>query len=419
VIVVGLDLHDKSPLADWPARTKFLERVLGRKAQRASQANGVENFSQGKRLGFIDISGQLRAALDQFAAVEFVPFWAVAGTALVFIGLLFPLNYLLVHRWLNRQWLAWFVFAASIIAFSAGAYAWANRAKGNGLHANQVDLVDVDLQNGRVRGTTWFNLFNPENSKFDLKLDPEFAGMKAGNGVPGTDVGSNCLLTWLGLPGEGLGGMSSRAANAPLFDEPYTINAKPGEIEGAPVAIWSSKSFVARWESRGSGIDSQIAATAGGKLRGTLVNQLGVPLQDCVLFYGGWAYPLENLATGQTVEFDRRDPASALSVLTLRSTWSPTSEVASYDRAGFEATRILQVMMFYDLAGGSNYTGLLNRYQSFVDLSHQLNFGRAILVGRGPSGATLQINGQPLEQSQMNRHDTMYRFLLPVQRASD
>ncbi len=60
----------------------------------------------------------------------------------------------------------------------------------------------------------------------------------------------------------------------------------------------------------------------------------------------------------------------------------------------------------------------MNRYQSFVDLSDQIELGRAVLVGRGPAAASMEVNGAPLSESQMNRHDTIYRFLLPVAKAN-
>ncbi len=418
VLVVGLDLHT-SPLAEWPARTKFLERLLGRRVQRTGRTSGQENFSQAKRLGFIDISGQLRAALDQFADVQLVPFWAVAATALIYIGLLFPLNYFVIHRWLKRQWIAWFVFSTCIVLFSVAAYAWANRSKGDQLHANQLDLIDVDVNAGLVRGTTWFNLFSAENARYDLTLQPQFTGMKnetgdAASSGSTSSESSHSLLSWLGLHGTGLGGMSSAAVNAPLFDEPYVVDRQQGNIVAAPVSIWSSKNFIARWDAKAGGAEAALTATAGGQLRGTLTNRLDAPLRNCVVFFGGLAYPLEDLNAGQTVQFDRRDPISAAALLTERPSTAGKDQTPPYNRACIDPLRILQVMMFYDLAGGANYSGLLNRFQSFVDLSNQLNYGRAILVGRGPAAAPMQLNGQPLKDDRMNRHDTVYRFVLPV-----
>ena len=76
--------------------------------------------------------------------------------------------------------------------------------------------------------------------------------------------------------------------------------------------------------------------------------------------------------------------------------------------------RIVEVMMFHERAGATNYTGMLNRYQNFVDMSNELELGRAILVGRGPDGATVKINDEPASADDQSRHTSIYRFVLPV-----
>ncbi len=354
VIVVGLDLYDintkhKSPLSEWPARTKFLEKLLDRRALHAGESGGQENFGQGLRLGFTDISGQLRSALDQFAEAPLVPFWEVAAAALAYIAILFPLNYFIVHRWSKRQQVAWIVFPGAIVLFGALAYAWTQHEKGDQLHANQLDLVDIDTRDGRVRGTTWFNLFSPENTRFDLKLPSSFSGMQVGDGQQPGDP-SDSLLCWLGLAGTGLGGMSSSGISTPLFDEAYAIDPPTGKIEGVPIGIWSSKSFIARFRSRGDGIEAKLSATdINAPLLGTLRNRLDGPLRDCVLFFGGYAYVIGNLEPGKTTALGQQ--LTALSVLTGRTELLANQQPPPYDRASVDPLKILQVMMFYNLAG--------------------------------------------------------------------
>ena len=41
---------------------------------------------------------------------------------------------------------------------------------------------------------------------------------------------------------------------------------------------------------------------------------------------------------------------------------------------------ILNLMMFYDAAGGYGFAHLPNRYQAYCDLSRTLELGRAVLV---------------------------------------
>ena len=253
---------------------------------------------------------------------------------------------------------------------------------------------------------------------------PTFAGQHAN--TESKSDSSSSLLAWLGLPGTGLGGMNSRAVNLPLFDEPYEIDPQQGTIAGVPLSAWSSKSFVARWESTGGGIDSKLTVSEDGRLHGSIESQLDVPLKDCVLLFGrtergerGWAYPLlKPLSPGEDVIFEHLESQTVETFLTKRRIISSKDEAAGYDRASFDVGRIVEVMMFHDRAGATNYTGLLNRYQNFVDMSNELELGRAILIGHGPDGAKVEINNQATVAQGENNHTTIYRFVLPVKSAS-
>ncbi len=213
--------------------------------------------------------------------------------------------------------------------------------------------------------------------------------------------------------------MSSAAVNRPLFDEPYMLDLQEGTIVGVPLAKWSSQGFVARWTSGNRqdtdiGLTAQLTATPDRRLRGTISSNLAEPLTDCVLLFDRWAYPLGTLAPGKSFALDHAESQTIDTYLTKRRTFAAHDEVPTYDRAGADVQRILEVMMFYQSTGGANYTGLLNRYQRFTDLTDQLEFGRAILVGHGPAGAEVQINAQPLRDDDLNRRTSVFRFVIPV-----
>ncbi|HEY2760973.1 MAG TPA: hypothetical protein VGI75_09520, partial [Pirellulales bacterium] len=420
VTFVGLDL-DRPPFAQWPSRAKFLEKLGDKHILIGGRAAEGRPGGQGKQLGYIDLAGQLRGALDQFENVHLVPFWAVAILGLAYIVLLFPLNYWIVSRGLRRQTLAWAIFASVILTFSLAAYALASYAKGKLQRVNQVDLTDFDLLTGRMRGATWLNIFSAENALYDLHVQPRTSNPVGGDASRrDANPNSSTLLSWFGLPGTGLGGMSSAAVNRPLFDEPYTIDPARGTISGAPLAKWSSQSFVARWQSDrqaadARGLNANLTATIDRRLRGTMANRLDSPLTDCVLLFDRWAYPLGTLPPGKSVSLDRADWQTIDTYLTKRRTIAAHDEVPAYDRAGSDVLRIMEVMMFYEAAGGSNYAGLVNRYQRFTDLTDQLEFGRAILVGRGPAGAAVQIDERPPSDEASGIHTSIYRYVIPVQ----
>ena len=66
-VFVAFDL-ETSPFTTWAARPQLLARLLGKTVARAA-GDESQSLGQVTTLGFEDLSGQLRGALDQFAGV--------------------------------------------------------------------------------------------------------------------------------------------------------------------------------------------------------------------------------------------------------------------------------------------------------------------------------------------------------------
>jgi hypothetical protein len=211
--------------------------------------------------------------------------------------------------------------------------------------------------------------------------------------------------------------MNSPAASTPIFDEPYEVGAGQGRVTGVPIGIWSSKAFVARWQAAAGGLEANLSESTAGRLRGTITNKSNSPLSQCVLMFGNSAWPIGTIEAGETKRPEDLDPQSyALieSFLVRRQEFATKAQVAPYDRTDADVARILEIMMFHELAGGSNYSGLLNRQQRYLDLGNQLEFGKAVLVCRATSGAVVKIDGETVAAEAMNKHDSIYRYVLPV-----
>ena len=75
-------------------------------------------------------------------------------------------------------------------------------------------------------------------------------------------------------------------------------------------------------------------------------------------------------------------------------------------------------MMFYATAGGYDFAHVPNRYQSYCDMSRQLELGRAVLVAESPAaGSSIvdQVTGQSLvDNDGTNAAHNVYRYVLPV-----
>ncbi len=401
---------DKPPLDQWPERPRLAAKLLDLPttlAEDASKSAAMMHF------GYRDLSGQMRSALDRFVDVQAAPFWLVAGLIAAYVLLIGPADYFFLRKLAGRMTWTWLTFLLTVALFCLGAYLLAGRLKGDRLRVNRIELVDVDAASGRVRGAAWMNVFSPRNESFDFTVRPQCSD-------------SRVWLGWLGLPGGGLGGMNPRTDTPLLWTEGFRYSRDLDALLGVPVAIWSSKSLTARWESAEAAFPNADLAATDRLLTGRIVNTLDFPLRNCVLAHGRSAYELGTLAPGGSVRLGPMSKRSDLktyltgrrAVLTGEDKYR--QETTPYDQSSTDLCYILRTMTFYRAAGGRRYTGLWNDYQDFVDLSDLLKTGRAILVARGPDavdhggrGAALLGDGQPLGGPQ-DIHRTMYRFVFSV-----
>jgi len=397
---------DRPPIADWPGRLPLLQRLLDEPLQ---PLDSVSASLRVNNLGYSDLAGQFRGALDRFAGVTVVPFWIVGASVLGYILLIGPVDFWLVKRVLKRPELTWVTFPTIVLVVSLAAYAAASWAKGNIIWVNHVELVDVDNQTGALRGTSWINIFSPRTATYELNLKTTHQPAKA-------------IFTWLGLPGRGWGGMQARTTGTRLFERPYEVAPDLGTLNGVPIDVWSTKSFLARWQATGDVrlIDTeQLIAQPGQPLEGSLTSQLD--LDDALLVYDRWAWPLGHVQHGATITIDtrsRRDLQTAVKEVHVTRDAHGNAvgfQAQTFDPAGTDTWSILRQMMFYRAAGGAAYTHLTNDYQSFLDLSELLKLKRAMLLGRatGDNRASELLNRSAPLSGQLN-YQCYYRIVLPI-----
>ena len=415
VIFLAADL-DASPLRSWPDRGLLVARLLDWTPEPGDE---LREGSALMHYGFTDMSGQLRRALDQYRGVAPFSLWIVAAPVGAYLLLIGPVDYFLLRRFSPRMEFTWITFPLIVIGFSAGAYLLGHRFKGREVRVNQVTLVDVDAESKQLRGTWWAGMFSPRMDRYDLSLLPPGESNK----LPRAD---STVFSWLGLPGHALGGMDPVAATPVNVRQPYAFSPQLDAISEIPIQVWATKSLTARWHGPAAAVPDTRLADEDGVPVGTVVNTLDFPLEDCLLAYGRWAYQLGTLEPGQAARVGPMIPRRELrTLLTGRKlvrdeTDKFQQESTPYDPSSVDPAYILRTMMFFDMAGGRRYTGLMNRYQEFVDLSGLLKTNRAILVGSVPStsvakcGATLSVHGEPVAGPQ-DRQWAVYRFVLPVQ----
>ncbi len=412
IVFLAADL-DRGPLAKWKDRPLLTARLLDLPTEREEES---KEGSAVMHYGFNDLTGQLRSALEQFNSVRLIPFWLIVVMIVVYILLIGPADYFLLRKVLRRMMLTWVTFSATVVVVAAAAYLLAYDTKGTQLRLNQVDLLDIDATSGNIRGTTWCNLFSPRTDFYDLTLQPKLPSGKLAQDA-------DLQLSWLGLPGGALGGMNPRTISPDLWAKPYDFSPQLDALHDVPISIWSTKSFTARWMAKTDICPQADLRLERQQLLGNITNTLPFALSECLLAHGRHVYPLGTLEPGQSIRIDTRLRRSELKTLLTRRQIvadKPGGDFyqksTPYDLASVQLPYILQAMMFYEAAGGRQYTHLENGYQRFVDSTELLKTDRALLVGQAPEdhpGATLSCNGKPLTDNE-DQHLTVYRFVFTV-----
>ena len=381
IIFIGLDL-DHPGLARWSGRPRLIASLLT-----GSQGRTTDPQTEVRRsvthLGYDDLVGQLRAALDQFPGVALVNFTTVSVLTVAYLLLIGPGDFLLLRQLRIPRHVTWITFSLVAALFCLAAWYLGGEAHGNQVRVNQVEIVDLDASEKLVRGTTWTHLYSPASARFDVKPSIDAARSVC--------LDPQSLVSWQGLPGDSLGGLGSRQV-ALVETDAYFIE-EPGEqagITGLPVQNASSKSLSVRWWGDAAvEMPSRLVRTEHGPVEGELTNPLPAELTDCLLVYGDWMYRLGTIGAGQSVTVDPRESLNLEYRLTERTVLNTKDISTPWDQATTDLPRIVRIMMFHQAARGRNYTGLTHRYQPYIDLTGHARLGRAILAGRAAKPFTL------------------------------
>jgi hypothetical protein len=407
VVFVGLDL-DHPSLAAWKGRPQLWARLLqSERAQR--EASDGESRRSVTHLGYEDLSGQLRAALDQFPGVTLVNFTTVSILTIVYLLLVGPGDYLLFSRlgW-PRHW-TWLTFPFVATLLGGLAWALAGQSHGQRVRVNQAEIIDLDWETGTLRGTAWSHVYSPTTAHFHPALEISSAVETAAE--------PQGWLIWQGLPGESLGGLSSRQVQLAAA-EPYRAELPDDKLKlsGLPVPAASSKSLTARWwaDAEVPG-EVRLGENQFGVLTGEFPFPLPVELSDCLMIYGEKLYRLDKLIPGQTVHMEDYTPLNLEARLTQRTVVQSKDASTPWKRDSIEVPRIVLMMMFHEAARGSSYTGLTNRFPPTIDLTDQVRVGRAVLTGRSKQSVSRLVQrDEPLAAGAELQSWTWYRIVLPV-----
>lgn len=434
VTFAGFDM-DRRPLSLWGEKGsgQFLRKLTGTEV---ATENTNRRSSRVSRSGVTDLATQFRESSEHLPGQAERSTLAVLGLVLLYLLLIGPADYLLVHRVLKKPHLTWVTFPTIVVMGALLARTAAQTANGTDLRVTQVDVVDIDMTSGFVRELAWCSIFSPENARYRVALRSTGNLMKQdGRAEP---VTGEFKLGWFGMPEENYGGMY-RAAGLELGHPGYRFSGRGNGIDNLPIPIWSNRSLHAenlRWTTQELVVSNLKRSGTGGQFSSDsqFTHHLPVPIEDWLIVYESRAYysadrgsehasirpgelwtPLNSSGTSQ-------DLASFLNGTSYRQvevTGTPitatkgTTTITDYDPQDRNLAGVMTMITFHERSGGSGYTGLKNAALQHLELSRHISLNRAVLLGRvSLPGSTLEVDGQSVEAE---RHESFVRILLPVQ----
>ncbi|WP_417383116.1 hypothetical protein [Gimesia sp.] len=427
VTFLALDL-DTSPLMNWDGLNNLSRKL----ATRAKQpiASSQQNAVLGKRIsqtGISELETQLFHSQQNFPGINRPSHWWVMALILIYLLVIGPLDYFLVHRILKKPHITWITFPAMVLIAIAWGGFTAFQDNGSVLHSTQLNVVDYDVSEGQMRGRFYLNLYSPETRRYQVSVK---------SSVPAESKDQPFFpthLSWNGLPESTFAGMY-RSAEGTITGPEYQFSEQSKGIENLPVLKWGTKSLLAEWNQQKSDlVTSKLTGNNLGQLSGTLSHQFSGPLKDWVLAYGNRVYlPVTNpeqleqsyipaneawsingpriesrnikgyLTRSVSRRIEQKGQNNA-TIVTVQTDYNPFAK---------NAYEILKILTFHDMSGGFGYTGLSNISGEQLDLTEQLRLGRAVLFARLDSPLSVaELDENQLDQEQQA---TYIRVVIPV-----
>ncbi len=306
---------DGPPFTDWDDGngakefwTKFIVKY--------GPADRTGNAQQLNNAGFVgqeetdnDLTTQLHRELDKFN-VAMISFSWVALFILIYIIIVGPVEYFILKKVFKRLEWTWVTFPAVVLIISIAAYYTAYAIKGSELKINKVELVDIDLrteldEDGKTKeafafGKAWFTLLSPSIQNYTVGVDPRVWGFTLKEGQEDTlelrsRRANNVTMSWLGRPQANRG--FGQPGGQSLFNRTYKFTEGATGMQRVPIPVWTTKAFQADWAVRLKRLPFEANLTyQPDKMnqlpKGTITNNLPVPLKDVHLVYNNKFYPL-------------------------------------------------------------------------------------------------------------------------------
>ncbi|MDR2761240.1 MAG: hypothetical protein LBB88_01410 [Planctomycetaceae bacterium] len=442
----GGDLSGK-PLGNWRDKTALVKKIL--QWDTSKQSISQQDMSL-IRPAYNDMSGQIRSAADHFDEIKIIPFSAILIILVVYWLAIGIADWFIVRKLLKRPMLAWITFPFWILIFCVIGYVIVIQCRPSGAILRELVVVDLNPEQNEFRCSIWGNLYSPLDARYSLGLtknknlydknttqnisvtknihdDNKSNSVEinsASNLVTSNISKSNqtienevVFFSWLGLSGDGLGGMNPKTFN-PMIWRIGSIQEKPEEIQNVPIQIRSTKSFYGERfgvTKNMKSIKSKLLADEGLPVGELLFDDVPA-LKDAALVYGRWLIPLGNTPNRGKIIIDKKSQRRDIGDILLSKIAMDNDSlrlISTYNTQSVDEAYIVKVLTVHERLGGYETIGLFNNFQRPLDMSNILSTNHAIIIGEFESD---QISPDNINVSiPVTRHTkTIMRQILPV-----
>jgi len=425
VLTFSADLN-LPPLSQWEDRPALIQRLLQDQWVVADQELGATTASSNSYLGYDDLFGQLRASLDIFPEVQIISFSYLAILLILLMLILGPVEYFLWIKGLNRSGWTWFSLLAVVAISSWLMIRQYDQRRPKIPLSRGVEVIDMEASTGFQRGRMWFHTYHSAPAQLDFSADAKPIG--------GDGKIASSSLDWQPLPGRGIGGLESGIRSLEQMP-PYAARitgSLPDDSEFSeaarlltlPFPAGSTKSLRVDWTGQAKPLvfGKLREITGSGLIQGEFVNALDVDLLDAVVIYRNLVYALPpRMKPGASESFTiLSTPKDLERRLTRRVARDGKDVTAPWDPADRNSIGLLMDMIFfYEAAGGEKYTRLQHRFEPSLDMSDLLSLDCGILLARLPQSASqVQISSPAGENSFRPQASTFIRCILPIGRSN-
>ncbi len=411
---------DAAEFAKWPERSLLISRLCGGLFE--SEQDVRRDNRAITSIGYDDIAGQIRAALDRFESRRRIPFSVISLILMALVAMIGPLDYLLVNRFFGRPLLGWISFPLSVLLISGLLIAIgrpevsASNPNLGSAHVNRIEISDIDTTSDLPlgRGWSWTHVSANDATKanFSPTLSADFY----------TPHSQHPLLSApFGYSGSTFGGISivGEDVRLPAYRVAMSLtdgNEFSSQINSIPLAPGGSKGIVSRWTftPQLAGISDLSRRRGSELLAGSVTNPLPVDVFNGALVFGEWVYLLPTrFRAGQSI-----DNIETLRQKNFRWLLSRREAIENSSRSEpwnvemhDDFVRLSELLMFNSICGGRDYTGLTDRPLGDLDLSYILNQETAMLYGQIEK-PTVEID-LPVQRDALSTVRVLLKVALP------